>query len=57
MNRHYAEVDGKPNSVTPAHINLGLAIDLQGKDGKRSLVVAGIKRCESHEFRAIRRRL
>ncbi|MCV7196009.1 multifunctional oxoglutarate decarboxylase/oxoglutarate dehydrogenase thiamine pyrophosphate-binding subunit/dihydrolipoyllysine-residue succinyltransferase subunit [Mycobacterium angelicum] len=50
MNRHYAEVDGKPNAVTPAHTNLGLAIDLQGKDGKRSLVVAGIKDCESLRF-------
>jgi 2-oxoglutarate decarboxylase len=50
MNRHFAEVDGKPNAVTPAHINLGLAIDLQGKDGKRSLVVAGIKRCETMRF-------
>ena len=50
MNRHYAEVDGKPNAVTPAHTNLGLAIDLQGKDGKRSLVVAGIKRCEEMRF-------
>src|SRR6185437_5262968 len=50
MNRHYAEIDGKPHSVTPAHINLGLAIDLQGKDGKRSLVVAGIKRCETMSF-------
>ena len=36
MNRHFAEVDGKPNAVTPAHTNLGLAIDLQGKDGNRS---------------------
>ena len=52
MNRHYAEVDGKPTAVTPAHTNLGLAIDLQGKDGKRSLVVAGIKRCEDHAIRA-----
>ena len=50
MNRHYAEVDGKPTSVTPAHTNLGLAIDLQGKDGKRSLVVAGIKGCETMRF-------
>jgi 2-oxoglutarate decarboxylase len=50
MNRHFAEVDGKPSAVTPAHTNLGLAIDLQGKDGKRSLVVAGIKRCESMRF-------
>ena len=36
MNRHFAEIDGKPNVVTPAHTNLGLAIDLQGKDGKRA---------------------
>ncbi len=50
MNRHYAEVDGKPTAVTPAHINLGLAIDLQGKDGKRALVVAAIKRCETMRF-------
>ena len=50
MNRHFAEVDGKPTAVTPAHTNLGLAIDLQGKDGKRSLVVAGIKGCETMRF-------
>ncbi|GFG70335.1 multifunctional oxoglutarate decarboxylase/oxoglutarate dehydrogenase thiamine pyrophosphate-binding subunit/dihydrolipoyllysine-residue succinyltransferase subunit [Mycolicibacter senuensis] len=50
MNRHFAEVDGKPNAVTPAHTNLGLAIDLHGKDGKRSLVVAGIKEAESLHF-------
>ncbi|MDT5072045.1 MAG: multifunctional 2-oxoglutarate metabolism enzyme, partial [Mycobacterium sp.] len=50
MNRHFAEVDGKPNVVTPAHTNLGLAIDLQGKDGKRQLVVAAIKRCETMRF-------
>ncbi|MFM8599893.1 MAG: multifunctional oxoglutarate decarboxylase/oxoglutarate dehydrogenase thiamine pyrophosphate-binding subunit/dihydrolipoyllysine-residue succinyltransferase subunit, partial [Mycobacterium sp.] len=50
MNRHYEVIDGKPNSVTPAHTNLGLAIDLPGKDGKRSLVVAAIKGCESLPF-------
>ena len=50
MNRHFAEVDGKPNVITPAHTNLGLAIDLQGKDGNRQLVVAAIKRCESMRF-------
>jgi 2-oxoglutarate decarboxylase len=33
MNRHFADVDGKPNAITPAHTNLGLAIDLQGKEG------------------------
>ena len=50
MNRHFAEVDGKPNAVTPAHVNLGLAIDLQGKDGNRQLVVAAIKGCETMRF-------
>ncbi|MEN4475509.1 multifunctional oxoglutarate decarboxylase/oxoglutarate dehydrogenase thiamine pyrophosphate-binding subunit/dihydrolipoyllysine-residue succinyltransferase subunit [Mycolicibacterium cosmeticum] len=50
MNRHFAEVDGKPTAVTPAHTNLGLAIDLQGKDGARQLVVAAIKRCETMQF-------
>ena len=49
MNRHFAEVDGKPNVVTPAHTNLGLAIDLQTKNG-RQLVVAAIKRCEGMRF-------
>ena len=33
MNRHFAEVDGKPTVVTPDHVNLGLAIDLPGKGG------------------------
>jgi len=50
MNRHYAEVNGKPNIVTPEHINLGLAIDLPAKDGGRTLVVASIKNCEGMNF-------
>lgn len=50
MNRHFAEIDGKPNAVTPEHVNLGLAIDLQGKDGNRQLVVAGIKKSENMRF-------
>lgn len=50
MNNHYAEIDGKPNLVTPAHTNLGLAIDLPGKNGSRSLVVAAIRNCETMNF-------
>ncbi len=50
MNRHYAAADGKPTAVTPAHTNLGLAIDLQGKGGSRSLVVAAIRGCEALRF-------
>ncbi|AIJ25852.1 multifunctional oxoglutarate decarboxylase/oxoglutarate dehydrogenase thiamine pyrophosphate-binding subunit/dihydrolipoyllysine-residue succinyltransferase subunit [Amycolatopsis methanolica] len=51
MNRHYALVDGKPHAVTPEHVNLGLAIDMKGKDGGRALVVASIKNCENMTFR------
>ncbi|MFZ2512334.1 MAG: multifunctional oxoglutarate decarboxylase/oxoglutarate dehydrogenase thiamine pyrophosphate-binding subunit/dihydrolipoyllysine-residue succinyltransferase subunit, partial [Gordonia sp. (in: high G+C Gram-positive bacteria)] len=50
MNRHFAEIDGKPNVITPAHTNLGLAIDLPGKNDTRTLVVAGIKECETMGF-------
>jgi len=50
MNRHFAEADGKPTLVSPEHVNLGLAIDLPGKDGQRTLVVASIKGCETMSF-------
>ncbi|WP_233576620.1 multifunctional oxoglutarate decarboxylase/oxoglutarate dehydrogenase thiamine pyrophosphate-binding subunit/dihydrolipoyllysine-residue succinyltransferase subunit [Saccharopolyspora rhizosphaerae] len=51
MNRHYGEDQkGKPAAVTPEHINLGLAIDMPGKDGARNLVVASIKGCEDMSF-------
>lgn len=50
LNRHYADVDGKPFVVTPEHVNFGLAIDLPGKDGSRTLVVASVKGCENMTF-------
>jgi multifunctional 2-oxoglutarate metabolism enzyme len=50
MNNTYAEVNGKPTQVTPAHINLGLAIDQQKPDGTRQLVAPSIKGCESMDF-------
>src|SRR4029079_13649683 len=43
MNRHFAVADGKPQMVTPSHVNLGLAIDLPAKGGGRNLVVVPIK--------------
>ena len=36
--------------VTPEHVNLGIAIDLAGKNGARSLVVASIKAAETLDF-------
>jgi multifunctional 2-oxoglutarate metabolism enzyme len=50
QNVYYDEVDGKPSVVTPAHINLGIAIDLPKPDGTRSLVVPGIKRTDTMGF-------
>ncbi|EHR52523.1 2-oxoglutarate dehydrogenase, E1 component [Saccharomonospora marina XMU15] len=50
MNRHYAVIDGKPHAVTPEHVNLGLAIDMKGKDDQRTLVVASIKHTENMTF-------
>ena len=50
MNNSYAEVDGKPNLVVPAHINLGLAIDMKKADGTRQLVVPSIKGAEAMDF-------
>jgi 2-oxoglutarate decarboxylase len=52
MNNYFAEVDSKPAVVTPEHVNFGLAIDLPGKDGSRSLVVASIKAAETLDFSA-----
>jgi multifunctional 2-oxoglutarate metabolism enzyme len=50
QNVYYDEVDGKPSVVTPAHINLGIAIDIPRPDGTRSLVVPGIKRADTMGF-------
>jgi len=51
MNRAY-EVDdkGKPVLVTPAHVNLGLAIDVSKPDGTRQLLVPSIKGTETMNF-------
>ncbi|HYP46280.1 MAG TPA: multifunctional oxoglutarate decarboxylase/oxoglutarate dehydrogenase thiamine pyrophosphate-binding subunit/dihydrolipoyllysine-residue succinyltransferase subunit [Propionibacteriaceae bacterium] len=50
MNNGYELVDGKPTMVVPAHINLGLAIDMPKPDGTRQLLVPSIKSCESLDF-------
>ena len=52
MNVGFDVVDGKPNQITPAHINLGLAIDMQKKDGTRQLLVPNIKGAETMDFAA-----
>ncbi|HEY2572108.1 MAG TPA: 2-oxo acid dehydrogenase subunit E2, partial [Solirubrobacteraceae bacterium] len=39
MADHFAEIDGKPNRVHDGQVNLGLAVDVQKKDGTRTLMV------------------
>ena len=52
MNVGFDTVDGKPNLIQPAHINLGLAIDIAKKDGTRQLLVPSIKAAETMDFAA-----
>jgi 2-oxoglutarate decarboxylase len=50
QNVFYEDRDGKPFVVQPAHVGLGIAIDVPKKDGTRSLLVPSIKRAESLTF-------
>src|SRR4051794_40301544 len=50
MGNAYAEVDGKPQRVEPAGVSLGLAVDVERKDGTRSLVVPVIQRADTLGF-------
>lgn len=51
MNCYYRKDDaGKPSLVQPAHVNLGIAIDVVKRDGSRTLVVPSIKECETLTF-------
>ncbi len=50
MNVGFDVKDDKPTLITPAHINLGLAIDLPKDDGSRQLLVPSIKATETMDF-------
>ncbi|HSE07142.1 MAG TPA: multifunctional oxoglutarate decarboxylase/oxoglutarate dehydrogenase thiamine pyrophosphate-binding subunit/dihydrolipoyllysine-residue succinyltransferase subunit [Nocardioidaceae bacterium] len=52
MNNGFDVIDGKPNLIQPAHVNLGLAIDMQKPDGTRQLLVPSIKAAEAMDFAA-----
>ena len=39
MAHHFAEIDGKPARVDDGAVNLGLAVDVEKKDGSRTLMV------------------
>jgi 2-oxoglutarate decarboxylase len=50
LNYAYAERDGQPFRVVRPQVNLGIAVDVAGKDGARSLVVPNIKNAGSLSF-------
>ncbi len=43
MAHHFAEVDGKPHRVDDGSVNLGIAVDVEKKDGSRTLMVPVIR--------------
>jgi len=43
MAQHFAEIDGKPHRVDDGAVNLGLAVDVERKDGGRTLMVPVIR--------------
>jgi 2-oxoglutarate dehydrogenase E1 component len=51
MTNAYAETeDGKPQRVIPEGVSLGLAVDVERKDGTRSLVVPVLKGADALDF-------
>ena len=51
MARTYAEQDGKPHLVDHGAVNLGIAVDVERKDGSRSLMVPCIKGADGLDFK------
>ncbi|RFA13965.1 2-oxoglutarate dehydrogenase E1 component [Subtercola boreus] len=50
QNVYYDVQNEKPVVVSPAHVGLGIAIDMPKPDGTRSLVVPAIKRADTMHF-------
>ena len=50
MGRSYAEEGGKPQVIEAGSVNLGIAVDVERKDGSRSLMVPCIKGADALDF-------
>ncbi len=50
INHAYAELDGQPHRLVRNEINIGIAVDVAGKDGRRSLLVPSIKNAGAMNF-------
>ncbi|HEV7773418.1 MAG TPA: multifunctional oxoglutarate decarboxylase/oxoglutarate dehydrogenase thiamine pyrophosphate-binding subunit/dihydrolipoyllysine-residue succinyltransferase subunit [Conexibacter sp.] len=51
MAHHFAEIDGKPHRVDDGAVNLGLAVDVEKKDGSRTLMVPVIRGADTLDFK------
>lgn len=51
MNNSYTVMDGQPYLVKKSDVNLGLAVDIEKKDGSRSLIVPNIKGANKMNFK------
>src|SRR5213593_1809251 len=52
MTHAFQDVEGKPHRFDPHAVNLGLAVDVEKKDGSHALVVPVIKHAEGMDFAA-----
>jgi 2-oxoglutarate dehydrogenase E1 component len=50
LNSSFEDRDGVPTLVRHAHVNLGLAVDVERADGSRTLLVPNVKHAESLDF-------
>jgi len=50
MNNAFTVIDSKPHLIQRKSVNLGLAIDIERKDGSRSLLVPNIKDADKMDF-------
>ncbi|HTH50483.1 MAG TPA: 2-oxo acid dehydrogenase subunit E2, partial [Pyrinomonadaceae bacterium] len=50
LNTGFADVDGTPSRLQHEDVNLGIAIDIEKKDGSRSLLVPNIKAADKMNF-------
>ncbi len=50
LNHGYAEINGQPSRLEHEAVNIGLAIDIEKKDGTRNLLVPSIKGSEKLNF-------
>ncbi|HEX5450942.1 MAG TPA: 2-oxo acid dehydrogenase subunit E2, partial [Candidatus Limnocylindrales bacterium] len=52
MLAHFVEAEGSPYRIESRTVNLGLAVDVEGRDGSRSLIVPVVRNAQELDFGA-----